>query len=334
VKPKSPVKAKAITTSSSSTEDEKTEKKGDNNDLLKEALDQQFSEHKQKCSSPEYKCDGDLICDVSGNVCVDKSVASLEPGYLNWGGKKIVGSKHAIEQLRKKLKVDSPKKPKAFSSDDTKYKKALTVAKKISGYKDDYFKDFSLEQIEIFTEGFPIHEMRVKKDIIQKAKKAGISVEIEDISPLTLEQLHKRQKIMSSLLVDLRKKYNRTKAIETLASYFNINPSKFGKIKDEKIMEMLDMKVASVEELSKEEKKSVSPKKPASKPAGKGKEEKPETEEESEDEKEKDKRKSQDDVKVDDIKQVLSRVISGDTKHVKEFGKVENAVLKCMGLLS
>jgi hypothetical protein len=195
----------------------------------------QFSKYEESCGEDNgFKCGDDRVCDVSVNpgVCVSKNVAVGEPSWLEYKGRQIVGSKDAINALRKKLGLNKYQEPDPLSKEGITRSKLLKRAGLVSGKTDKDFKRMSNKQLEHFIEGYDIKEKKSKSKLIKQLAKNDKS----DLSDLSVQELQHRAKLIGKKANKLK---NREENLEMLAAWLHRDPSEFQKWSDTELEQRL-----------------------------------------------------------------------------------------------
>jgi hypothetical protein len=265
----------------------------------------------------EFNCPNGTICNISTNpgICVNPKLASSEQSWLAYypkdiqgleiskmehKGKQIVGSKEAINALRKKLGLKKYTPPADTTDLGAKRAKHLRNAVKYSGKPASFFSHMTDHQIKLFNKGVKPEKKTEEETVIVEEKEEKVI----------------KEKVESSSSEEEKPKAKKPKAKKVESS-----SSEEEKPKPKKPSKKAESSSSSEEEKPK-------PKKPSKKAESSSS-----SDEEKEEEKPRPKKPARK-IDIQQVENVLSEVLSGKKAKIEDFTQVQTAVLKCLGLVS
>jgi hypothetical protein len=317
---------------------------------------QQLEKHNKTCDEDnDYNCGDGLVCDLATKpgICVEENKGiTVKPSVYDYNGNKIVGSKNTIENMKNKLsekcgdynksellktKIADLRKmlnEKGISNANVKKREDLVelYCKKSVSPSPRSAKHKKLLADAVKLSGKKAEDLKNKSDvelgrIIQKEK---ISEVIRD-SSLSQREISERTKT-----IKLKTPKNKGEYVEALASALSQSPAKLNKftlneLKEKyKVLQKMPEEEHQDDELFEEEEEEEPQ---HDELFEEEEEEEPEEEDEEEISVQQEKR-PQIDVNSEQVENVLKEISGGKKTNIEELSQVQNAVLKCLGLVS
>ena len=297
-------------------------------------------EENGRCDPEEGKwCNGEFICDVSNKpgVCVSPSQSSHHSGANMWEykGKKLIGTSKALDSLKKALYV--------------KGKKGSKLVNKISlvtGMPKSHYKDWSIKDLEDRLYGIEVGDGQFLTKTIEQSKLDELNarrVIINDIIAITKEKASDYKGYDFDEVMDiLHKLRDEDDVIEDTDNDRNSMINAIIAITKEKASEYkgynLDEVMDRLQQVRNEDgKQGDSSDEDSSDEDSSDKKKIPESSESSEssesDSSDEDSDRPEEETEIVDIESTLANVIESQKK-IGELAKVQQSVLKCMGILS
>ena len=264
------------------------------------------AEENGRCDPEKGKwCEGEFICDASNSpgVCISPSQVHSKLEEWDYHGKKIVASPDVLKSIKsamkKKRKKTKKKLPDPSSDEGLERDSLLNKVSIATGRPKSFYKEWSTDNLRDRLEGFAIEtQMAIAKSQAQEEadhRKEARRIMINQIIAITGEKPSDYEEY------DFDELYNRYIEIKSIGKPSNSISGAVGKPIDEE--EKDEEASSSDEEEDDEESSSDEEDKP-----GEGTE-------------------------IVDIEATLTDVIAGGKK-IGELAKVQQSILKCLGLLS
>lgn len=160
----------------------------------------EYSIHSKTCDAKgNFACPGDLVCNVSSKPGVCVGADSKEAATWKYKGHNIIGSKSAIEALKKQLekkpvavakpvaKPKSPKKGPNYRTDPLTKEQLITVISSITGRSPDYYKKQDISSLTKLYDKVSKDYQKAMELAIQLSELTGMSR--DEFDSWTIEQM-------------------------------------------------------------------------------------------------------------------------------------------------